>query len=1063
MSGPIALFVRRPVFTWVLVLVVIVLGLAGLRGLPLERLPDVAPPYVSVTTIAPGLSTEQVESDVSARIEDALATLGGLDRLDSTSQAGVSVVWASFVLSKDPSAAAQEARDRLARVADQLPAAARAPVVETLDLNATPIVQLALYAPSDTRDLAALSDLADTLVRPRLQTIDGVGDVRLVGAAPRAWTVTLDPLRLAAAGLVARDVIDRLVDARAELAGGERVDGATVQSFRIASSAGGRAALEALVVTAPGGTPYTLAQLGHIDDEPPPPSSLARWSGHRAISIGVLKRSGANTVEVARAVMARVPALQAALPSGVALEVVADDSALVQASIDAVEEHLFVGALLAALVVLVFLRDVRATVISALAIPASIIGTFAAVRALGMTLNMMTLLGLTLAVGIVIDDAIVVLENVVRVLRRGGRTPAEATVEATREIALAVLATTLSLVAVFLPVAFMDGIVGRFLAPFGLTMTVSILLSMAIAFSLTPMLCARWLRAEPAPSAGAEAGPGDPHAGHDAPRAPDAPEHDGPLERAYVRLLDLALRHRRWVGGALLATIAAVVPLLAIVPATFLPIEDEARFVVYVRLPAGTSAAETERSVERLAEAVRALPDVAGTMLDVGSPRGAGRGANEAVLRVNLTRRGPTAARMETVRAELAPARIPSDALVMVSSGDEISGAPGPDGAIVQLVLRGPDPDTLQSFGDAMLAAARAVPGTTDHALTTSAPRPELRLTLDEARAAAAGLDRRAVGDALATVDQGGLVVATLREPGRVGSTEVRVRLDAGVMPVADQLRLLTVRSPDGVIRALPTLAAVESVLAPGAVRRTDRARQLTLAVNTRPGTSDQAVAQALRAEAERLRPSADYTAETVGNAEELDKTTVAFGVAILLSFVFMYLVLAAQFESWIHPLTILVSLPLTVPFALLTLALTGESLNLFSALGLLVLFGVVKKNAILQVDHTLALIAAGRPRHQAILEANRDRLRPILMTTLAFVAGLVPMVVGDGAGAATNRAIAIGILGGQTLSLLFTLVATPIVFTAFDDARIWLEAWRARRAAHAYAPPLTAPGGGAA
>jgi multidrug efflux pump subunit AcrB len=664
----------------------------------------------------------------------------------------------------------------------------------------------------------------------------------------------------------------------------------------------------------------------------------------------------------------------------------------------------------------------------------------------------MTLLGLTLAVGIVIDDAIVVLENVVRVLRRGGRTPAEATVEATREIALAVLATTLSLVAVFLPVAFMDGIVGRFLAPFGLTMTVSILLSMAVAFSLTPMLCARWLRAEGTPAATTEAPP-----------AAEASEHDGPLERAYVRLLDLALRHRRWVAGALLATIAAVVPLLAIVPATFLPIEDEARFVAYVRLPAGTSAAETERTTERLAEAIRALPDVAGTLLDVGSPRGAGRGANEAVLRVNLTHRGPTAARMETVRTQLAPRVMPPDALVMVSSGDEISGAPGPDGATVQLVLRGPDPDMLQGFGDAMLAAARAIPGTTDHALTTSAPRPELRVTLDEARAAAAGLDRRSVGDALATVDQGGLVVASLREPGRVGSTEVRVRLDAGVVPAADQLRLLTVRGPDGVIRALPTLAEVESVLAPGAVRRTDRARQLTLAVNTRPGTSDQAVAPALRVEAARLRPSSDYTAETVGNAEELDKTTVAFGVAILLSFVFMYLVLAAQFESWIHPLTILVSLPLTVPFALLTLALTGESLNLFSALGLLVLFGVVKKNAILQVDHTLALIAAGRPRHQAILEANRDRLRPILMTTLAFVAGLIPMVLGDGAGAATNRAIAIGILGGQTLSLLLTLVATPIVFTAFDDARVWLEAWRARRANRGGEAPLEAARGGAA
>jgi HAE1 family hydrophobic/amphiphilic exporter-1 len=1037
MTSLFTVFVRRPVFTWVLVLAIVVAGLASLRGIPLGRYPNVDIPAVTITTVAPGMSAAQVETEISARIEATLGSISGLDRVDSVSQEGQSSVVAQFVLSKDGPTAAQDVRERLARSAAELPAVARAPQVELFNANASPILVLALTSTRPGSD-AELAELASSVFSRELAKVKGVGDVRLSGARRRTFQVELDPARLAAQDLTAAEVQSALARENLDAPGGEVVSGGRSLAVRVSARASTPEALGDVVVARRGSTGVRLADVGRIIDGLLASSSAAVVSGQNAVLLSVLKQSGENTLAVLEDVRERIAEVRTArLPPGFDAKIVRDEGIFVEASLHAVQEHLVLGALFAALTVLVFLRSGWATVISALAIPASIVGTFAAVRALGLSLNMLSLLGLTLAVGIVIDDAVVVLENVVRVMRERNLPPEQAAVVATQEIALAVLATTLSLVAVFLPIGFMGGIVGRFLSSFGLTMTVSILLSMLVAFTLTPMLCGRWL---------------SPEARHrreaDGETAPSRGHEHGALERIYGRMVAFVLG-RRWVVLLLaLATLGSAVPIAAALPTTFLPVEDEARFEIYVKLPAGSLVERTALASEALARDVRALPGVSATVVTAGAPRGdaSGRGPNEATIYVTLADFGKQSETMASVRRDVL-AKLPPGSLALVNAMSDFAGS-GPESATVQYLVRGPDLRVLEERATALLAAARRIPGTSDHGLTLAPGSPELVVGVDRARASALGVTHADVADALRLLGREGVEIGSMRDPLDTLDTSYPVTLgfSAAPKPPEERVRDVTLRSADGRIVALADLGAITEATGPAQVRRMNRERQVTLFLNTDPGVSEQGVVDALDAASRKIGLPPGYSTDVVGNAKETEKATSAFATAIVLSFVFMYLVLAAQFESWVHPVTILVSLPLTVPFALLSLLVTGQTLNLFSALGFLVLFGIVKKNAILQVDHTLALRRAGLARDEAVVRANQDRLRPILMTTVAFVAGLAPLVIAGGAGAGTNRAIGIGVMGGQALALLLTLLAVPVMYTWLDDAQaIWRRLRRPR------------------
>jgi HAE1 family hydrophobic/amphiphilic exporter-1 len=1023
-----ALCIRRPVFTWVLILSTVVLGLSALGKMPIERFPNIEFAFVSVVIPAPGMSAEQVESEISTRVENALGTVSGLDRLDSFSQEGMAMVWAQFVLSKDAATAANEVRDRVSRLGDELPRVARPPRIETFNANASPILLVAVDAdPPGARTPLELTEIADTLVRRELQTVSGVGDVKLVGGETRALSIVLDPLRLRALDLTAQEVQRALERENLEAPGGSLPDGDTSLGVRLSAKAATAAELSQVVVAKRGELSVRLSDLGHVVDGTTASDSRASLSGRPGVLVTVTKQPGQNTVGVADEVRDRLETLKKILPDGVRARVIQDNSADVRAAVHAVTEHLIIGSLLAAFVVLLFLRSWRATLIAGLAIPASIIGSFAAAHALDITLNLLSLLGLTLAVGIVIDDAIVVLENIVRVMGEKQLSAREAAAEATREIGLAVLATTLSLVAVFLPVATMEGIVGRYLAPFSLTMSVSILLSMAVAFTLTPMLSSRWLKPEKA------------HGNAGANGASQHGHGQGRFEHYYGRLLGWSLRRRWVIGIGILITFASIFPVAGSLPATFIPAEDLGRFSVYVRLPDRASVDRTAQVAEELAARIRDLPTVSSTAVMTLSNR-------DATVSVYLDRPGVQVEMIKRVRDNVRKL-VPADVLTMVGPMDDFA-PPGPDSAPIQYVIRGSDLSELRQVAGRLLESAKDIPGTVDHGITSAGGKPELSLVVDRAHASKLGVSHAEIGSALALVDRQGVELGTVRDPRSKYdlSLKVRLRVAADTMAPEDLVRTLTVRSEQGTLIPLAELAGFARKEGPGLIRRVGRQRQITLFMNTVPGTSEAAVVSSIEQKLAKLEPTGRYRGEVIGNAKEMQKAATAFLVAIVLSFLFMYLILAAQFESWIHPVTILMSLPLTVPFGLVSLMLGAQTLNVFSSLGFLVLFGVVKKNSILQVDRIIQLRAEGLERSQAVIQACRDRLRPILMTTLAFVAGMLPLVISTGPGAATNRAVSVGILGGQTLSLALTLVATPVVYTFFDDCSHFFGNWRERR-----------------
>jgi hydrophobe/amphiphile efflux-1 (HAE1) family protein len=1029
MEGLANVSVNRPVFTSAFVLAIVVLGIAGYTRLGVDRFPKVDMPIVSVVTRLPGATPEEIETNVSDRIEASVNTISGLDELRSRSTESVSQVFLRFDLEKDVDVATQEVREKIALVFSQLPRGVEPPVVTKLDPGATPVMYLAVRAARADMTVRRLTQLADRQIRPRVETVSGVGQVDVLGGRARRIEVVIDPLRLRALGLTALDVRRALAAENIDLPAGNIKTGAEERTVRVHDRVGAPAALGDLVVQQQDGRWVHVSDVARVEDGEEDGDTWAMSDGARALVLSIRKQSDANTVAVVDALRRRTDELQLALaPAGVRLEVLRDNSRTIRASTEAVKVHLLLGALLAAFVVLIFLGDLRSTVIAAVAIPVSIVATFALLWAKGFTLNGITLLALALAVGIVIDDAIVVIENIHRFVEHEGMPPARAAIHATREIGLAVLATTLSLLAVFVPVAFMSGLVGRFLQGFGLTMAFAVAVSLLVSFTLTPLLSSRWLRADHARAAGHSAGPP-----RSSPLKRIADRVYLPLERLYMRALAFVMAHRLVIGVVAAAAIAAIVPLGRVVKKGFLPESDEAHFEINVRTPEGTTLEQTALTAERIARQVRAMPDVRSTLSTIGdNPQ---RAANLANIYVALS--DPAARRlaqdeiMAQVRREVLakqdPALRTDVSLVPLFAGDAQ--------AIIMYDLSGPDLSALQRYSDEMVARMRAIPGAADVSSSLTGGKPELSVSIDRERAADLGVSTVDVADALGLL-VGGEKVSTYEEGDEL--VEVWTRAEREWRTDVQGLTALTVPSRRLGAVPLADLATLEPGRGPGEVDRLGRRRQVTLSANVAPGFAGGDVGEAVRRAFADLHMPADYVAAPVGRSKEMEKARRAFLLAFALSFVFMYLVLAAQFESWLHPAAILVALPLTLPFALLSLIVLRQSLNVLSALGLLVLFGMVKKNGILQIDHANQLRARGMDRTQAILLANKHRLRPILMTTLAFVAGMIPLLLSSGIGAGNNRATAGVIVGGQLLSLLLTLLATPVAYSLFDDARAW-------------------------
>ena len=1027
--------VRRPVFATMLILALTVVGGFSYFSLGVDLFPKIDLPTVVVTVVNPGASPQEIETEISDKVEASINTISGVDELRSTSVEGVATVIVTFTLEKNGDVAAQEVRDKVSLVVPDLPETAEAPVIQKIDPDATPVLRIAVSAPRSLRDV---TEIADNQIKEKIESINGVGQVQIVGGSQRQMQIRVDPMKMRAYGVTVTDVTNAVRQQNLEVPGGRVDEGTRELTVRTLGRLTEAEQFNEIAITKRGDYVVKLRDIGIAREAGEELRTAARLDGQPAVTVIVSKQSGQNTVSVADAIKQELIALQKTLPQDVKLEVIGDQSIFIKASVDSIKTHLIEGGLLAALVVFLFLWNFRSTLIAAIAIPTSIIATFGMMAAIGYTLNTITMLALTLMVGIVIDDAIVVLENIYRFIEEKGMSPYQAAIEGTKEIGLAVMATTLSLLAVFLPVGFMGGIVGRFMSSFGLTAAFAIAVSLLVSFTLTPMLAARFIKREEAKNEGENERRGDgANAHHSA--DPQSAIHNPnskesrfyrPVDRTYTWLLHWSMAHRWMVVIACALVIISIVPLFMFVGKNFLPQDDQSQFEISVRAAEGSTLTATSTIVERIAREVRQMPGVIHTLTTVGGGQQAQ--VNTGSVYVKLSDLGDREESQEElmVRTRELLKQFPPELRLSVQPVAAIGGG-GARNAAVQFAVTGPDLDKLTRYSNELLQKMKTIPDVVDPDTSLVIGKPELRVAIDRKRAADLNVRVGDIAQALNTLIAG-QKLSTYNRGDDQYDVEVRALETARISP--ESLKNMSVSSTTGVPVNLDQVVKIAEGSGPSSIDRINRQRQVTLSANIRPGGSQAAAVAQMENFVKEIKLDSSYAMGAAGNSKELARAGYYFMVAISLSFVFMYMVLAAQFESFIHPITILLTLPLAIPFGILSLLVTGQTVNIFSGLGLLLLFGVVKKNAILQIDHTNTLRSHGMSRFDAIIQANRDRLRPILMTTIALVAGMLPLVISSGPGAGTNRSIGVLVVGGQSLCLLLTLLAVPVFYSLFDD-----------------------------
>jgi HAE1 family hydrophobic/amphiphilic exporter-1 len=860
--------------------------------------------------------------------------------------------------------------------------------------------------------------------------------------------VWVDADRLDAYGVPITAVRDAIEAQNADVPGGN----VTATDRELALRTQGRlfdeAGFNALVVETIDGVPVRISDLGRAEDGTAEQRTLATLNGEPSVTLEVVRQSGANTVAVIDGVKKSLERLESELPADVRTRIVRDQSTYIHAALHEINTHLILGSILASVVVLIFMRSWRSTVIAAVAIPTSVISTFGVMYALGFTLNSVTMLALVLMVGVVIDDAIVVLENIFRFIEEKGMKAREAAKLATAEIALAVMATTLSLVVIFVPVSFMSSVAGRFLYQFGITAAVSVLVSLFVSFTLTPMMASRMLDA-PAPSV-------------DSPHSQPASRRGfySWLDGHYTRMIEWSMAHRAAVMTLAIAVAISTVPMLQGIGREFVPADvDEAEFNVSILGPEGTSVTSMNAAMKQVEAEIRSTPGVRDLMITTGGFTGSQTNSASIYVRIapheerifSLGRLLRETLRLRPWRAFLgnySQSDVMSEIDRRLQKFGELraqvrnfpSFNVGGGAFDVNFVIRGPDLQALYRYGEELRRRGIEAGGFRGLDTSLRLNKPELHVEIDRDRAADLGVSARDIGTALRVMVGGDDEVSRFRDPQTNEQYAVQLRLmedDRNRPEIIDQLKL---PGSQGLVE-LSSVATLERIENASRIDRLDRQRMVSVRGGVAPGFDLGSRIDLLRELAADLGMPAAYSVSVTGRSRELESTFSELALAFSLSIVFMYLILASQFESLTHPFTILLSLPLSVPFALLSLWLYGGTLNVFSALGILVLFGVVKKNAILQIDHMNNLRARGMPRAQAIIEANRDRLRPILMTTLSLVAGMAPLALGSGPGAEERRAVAVVVVGGQTLCLLLTLLVTPVAYSVFDDLGRWSEA----------------------
>lgn len=1010
----VELCIRRPVFATMLIAFLVSLGLFSYQRLPVDLFPNIDFPIIVVNTTLKGASVEEMESGVTRVVEEAVNSIEGIDELRSATKEGVSTVVVFFHLERNREAAAQDVRDKVAAIMPRLPFGTDPPLVAKFDAESTPILSIAV---GGKRSLREITEIARKEIKEDLETLRGVGSVSLVGGLERAINVDVDTDRLAAYRIPIGQVRLALRAQNLELPSGRVDQGSKELTLRTMGRLTTVEDFRELIVGNVEGRPITIGDVANVTDGYVEPRSMARLDGDAAVTLLIRKQSGENTVEVIDRIKDRLARIGSTLPPGVRTELVRDHSRFIKLSIQEVKFHLFLAGLLVSLTVMLFIANLRATLIAAVAIPTSIISTFTFMQMLGFSVNNITMLGLVLATGIVIDDAVVVLENIFRYSEEKGIPPREAALEATREISLAIMATTLSLVVIFLPVAFMSGRVGRFFSSYGATVAVSILISLLVSFTLTPMLCSRFLRVK------AGKGHGTRERGLYA-----------ALENTYARILAWSLRHRWAIVLLSLLTVASTVPLARIVGKDFLPQDDQSEFEIIVQTPAGYTLDRSSRTFALLEEGLKELPGVAHVMTTIGDSSGnlrAGEGpVTEGFIYVQLIDLAKRSFSQFDVMAQARTLLTDYPDLRASVQNVNLWAGGGQRYTEIEIDIVGPNLARLDDYSNRLMAGMRAIPGVVDVDTTLSVRQPEMRVAIHRQKASDFGLKVEDIAATLRTL-VGGEPITKFKEEQE--QYDVWLRAQRGNRDDVSRLGDLMIATPRGDLVKLANVASLSEERGPAQIDHAQRQRKVTVVANLQGIPLSQALEQ-IRPLIAGLEMPPTYRVDIGGRGKALAETNSNFGIAFLLSLLFMYMILAAQFESFLHPITILLALPLSVPFAILSLILLGDTLNIYSILGLFMLFGIVKKNGILQIDYTNTLRAQGRDRETAILEANRVRLRPILMTTVMLVAGMIPIALGQGPGSSTRASMAKVIIGGQTFCLLLSLLLTPVAYSLFDD-----------------------------
>jgi len=1004
--------VRRPVFAVMLIGFLVTLGVFSYRDLGVDLFPRADPATVYVQVSLPGASPEEMVTSVVLPLEDAISSVSGLDELSVFAFEGSARIICTFVLERDIEGAAQDVREKVAGAIHRLPPGVLPPVIRKADPDADPILTLLVSGPMSRREL---TEIADKQVRRAIQTVDGVGEVSLSGMQGRQIRILLDAERLTAQNLTVLDVRNAIRTENVEAPGGWLVHGPQELGLRTLGRVSTVSQFGDVIITNRGGTPIRVRDVARVEDGAEELRSWSALKGQDVVTVEVRRQAGTNTVRVADAVKARLTRLERELASHVALQIIRDTSVFIRASVHSLLEHLILGSVLASLVVLLFICNWRAVLTASLAIPTSVIATFPLMRYMDFTLNNMSLLALTLAVGIVIDDAIIVLENIFRYMEEKQVEPKRAAVEATREIGLAVMATTLSLVIIFLPIAFMTGYARRYVNEFGWTMAMAIMVSLLVSFTLTPMMSSRFLKVR------AEGG----HV-----RSRESKFAQG-VERTYLRLLDWALAHRRAVLLTCAVAFASTFLFYRLVGRDWIPTDDQSELNANINLPEGTSLARAIVTARGIAQRVESLPEVA--FVHVSAQTNPSR----VRLYIRLVDPGKRERNheqvAEAVRAVLGGYRnVTFNVRLPSVLGGEMWFP-------VRAILRGPDVLKLADLSKRVADEMRKFPGLVDVNPTLSLNTPELQVKVDRQRAADLGVRMADISSTVRLMFSGQDEISAYKEGSEQYPVTMQLLPEQRDNP-AVLARLMVPSSKLGNVR-LESVADIRRGTGPAVLQRYNREFQVTVGGNLAPGFPlDAAAAHTVRSiQAVGLPPG--YSYRFAGQVRLLEETTLNLLLAVLLASIFMYMVLAAQFESFSHPFIIMLTLPLSIPFALFSLWITGRSLSLWSALGVFLLLGIVKKNGILQVDYTNRLRAENVPLRDAILEANRVRLRPILMTTFSIVAGLVPVAIGIGAGSEQRASIAVTIIGGQTLCLLLTLLVVPLAYSYLAE---WQQALQA-------------------